>query len=69
LQLITAHVPVVHVGVAFGVEHGLPQLPQLLSVVVLVSQPLPSEPSQLPKPLEHEDSSQDRLAHDEIALG
>jgi hypothetical protein len=43
------HVPALHVGVPFTVLHALPQLPQLLRLVlVLVSQPLALTLSQLP---------------------
>lgn len=47
-QLITMHAPVAHVGVALGVEQEVPQVPQFVSVVVLVSQPLLKTPSQFP---------------------
>lgn len=68
-QLATAQLPVAHVGVALGVEHGAPHVPQSVSVVVLVSQPLADTPSQFPNPLAHEERLQDRPAHDETPLG
>ena len=46
-------VPVVHVAVALGSEHGTPQAPQFVSVRVLVSQPSASRPLQLAKPALH----------------
>ena len=36
-----------------GAVHEVPQAPQFVTVVVLVSQPLVGLPSQLPKPAEH----------------
>jgi hypothetical protein len=44
------HAPPVQAGVPFAAAHALPQLPQLVVVVVLVSQPFVALPSQLPQP-------------------
>ncbi len=49
LQLATVHAPPAHPAVALGSEHAAPQRPQLEGVVlVLVSHPLATLPSQLP---------------------
>jgi hypothetical protein len=50
LHELTVHAPPVQAGVPFAAAHALPQLPQLVAVVVLVSQPLVAIPSQLPQP-------------------
>lgn len=42
-----------HASVAWFVLHTVPHAPQLLVVVIDVSQPLATLPSQLPKPAEH----------------
>jgi hypothetical protein len=42
----TVQLPDVQAGVPFATAHALPQLPQLVVVVVLVSQPLLYRPSQ-----------------------
>jgi hypothetical protein len=50
LQPVSVHVPVAHDAVPLVREQGTPQPPQLLLVVVDVSQPLLGSPSQLWKP-------------------
>jgi hypothetical protein len=57
-----AHDPVAQVALAFGRAQAVPQLPQLVVVLSVASQPLASFPSQLPKPLLH-----DAIAHDPVA--
>jgi hypothetical protein len=49
LQLAMAQVPVPHVAVALAREHVTPHWPQLLVVLMAVSQPLAPSPSQLAK--------------------
>jgi hypothetical protein len=46
----TVQLPDVQAGVPFATAHALPQLPQLVVVVMLVSQPFVALPSQLPQP-------------------
>jgi hypothetical protein len=53
LQVEIEHVPVEQVAVEFESAQVEPQVPQLLSVRVDVSQPLLSTPSQFPKPALH----------------
>ena len=53
LQVPSTHEPLEHAAPALAKEHALPQLPQLVTVVlVFVSQPFDAMPSQLPKPVE-----------------
>jgi hypothetical protein len=47
----TAHVPVLHVGVAFGVAHATRHPPQFATVFSRTSQPFASLMSQSPKPM------------------
>jgi hypothetical protein len=55
LQVATAQLPVVHVGVPLATEQTRPQVPQLDTLVlVLVSHPLLYVPSQFAKPVRHE---------------
>jgi hypothetical protein len=53
LQLPILQVCVLQSAVAFVREHGVPQVPQFVSVLTAVSQPLSGLPSQLLKPLLH----------------
>ena len=53
LQAPKVHVPPLQVAVALLREHGTPQPPQSLDVLVLVSQPLLGLPSQSAQPLAH----------------
>jgi len=46
--------PVEQEATAFGIEHGTPHVPQLLSVVIEVSQPVAGERSQSAYPASHE---------------
>lgn len=53
MQLETAQVVLMHVGVPFATVQVVPHVPQALTLfVVAVSQPLATFPSQLPKPEE-----------------
>src|SRR5262249_18270351 len=53
LHVPSVHTPPGQVSVAFARLHTAPQPPQLLRVVVLVSQPFAGFPSQLAKPAAH----------------
>ena len=62
--------PAEQVGVPLAAEHAVPQPPQFAALVfVLVSQPFPALPSQLPKLASHPTSWQVPLAHDSVAFG
>jgi len=50
LHPVGVQVPVAHDALPFGSEHGTPQLPQLVVVVTLVSQPSSGFMLQLRKP-------------------
>jgi len=59
LQAITRHPPATHTAVALGRLHALPQAPQwLVSVWVLTSQPFASIRSQSARPVLHEPTTQ-----------
>lgn len=59
LQLATVQAELTHAAVPLAAEHALPQLPQLVSVILRsVSHPLPALPSQLPKLAAHVDTPQ-----------
>jgi hypothetical protein len=54
LQVPTPHAPPEQLGVPFATVHAFPHMPQCdVLVLVLVSQPFASIPSQLPKPVLH----------------
>jgi hypothetical protein len=51
LHVPSVQLPVEHDSLAFARLHAVPQPPQLVSVLSVVSQPLPPLPSQSPRPL------------------
>jgi hypothetical protein len=62
--------PPEQLGVPFTEEHAVPHAPQFAALVfVLVSQPFPALPSQLPKPASHPTSWQVPPEHDSVAFG
>jgi len=64
------HTPPAHVADALGKEHRVPQPPQFTADVrTSVSQPLPSFPSQLPKPAEHPATAHAPPLHSGDAFG
>jgi hypothetical protein len=68
LHIAIAHEPVEHVAVAFVREQATRHAPQCVVVLVCVSQPLASIPSQLPKPMLHITSEHLPALHDAVAL-
>jgi hypothetical protein len=64
-----AHDPVAQVEVALASEQPTPQAPQFASVVVEVSQPLETTPSQFAHPVSHATIWQEPVAQAEIAFG
>lgn len=69
LQDTREHAPVAHDAVAFARLQGVPQLPQLLFVLRLVSQPSLAVPLQSWNPGLHVLRAHDPDAHEAVALG
>ena len=67
-QLTSSQVPVLHDSLAPARLHAAPQAPQLARVVVGVSQPLLSMPSQLAQPALHDEMEQMPLPQLAVAL-
>jgi hypothetical protein len=68
-QVVIVHMPVEQSPVARDGAHGTPHAPQLVSVLVRVSQPFDVMPSQLPNPGRHSTSVQMPAAHEATAFG
>jgi len=63
------HAPALHDGVPLALEHAAPQVPQFpVLVFVLVSQPFPLLPSQLPNPALHPTSWHVPVEQDAVAF-
>lgn len=64
LAQVNPHVPLVHVGIAFGTAgHVLPHAPQFVTVSSVASQPSAGMPLQLSKPASHVPSSHFAFVH------
>ena len=68
LQTPSVHAPPGHVVLAFARVHTLPHVPQFAGAVSEASQPSPSAPLQLPKPMLHVPIAHIPLAHVAVAL-